>query len=256
MTLKSQFRIALLPADDLGLESRPERYLVLGEDVMPVLSAIFGQGPNVPRLITVDDAGRILLGSAGALVGAVQIQDGLGSGLQAVVIGTSADNVGTGNALRTQGMGYAFNGTGFDRLRDASAANLNNQLGIGALLTSIPGLWQAVSNPAAGTQASATRAAGGAGVRHIAAALVITFGAIAAPVATALTWALRDGVSGAGAILAQGQVAVPAAAFQTVALPITDIAIPGSAATAMTLEFSAGLANLLEGVTLLGYDAS
>lgn len=138
----------------------------------------------------------------------------------------------------------------------ASAANLAAQSSVNALLAVPPGTWSVVSTPGAGVVASAVKAAGAAGMRHVAWGIIVSFGAIAAPVATLLQWNLRDGASGAGTIIASGQVAVPAAAFASIIIPLTALNIPGTAATAMTLEFSAALANLAEGVTLVGYDAS
>ena len=157
-------------------------------------------------------------------------------------------------SLQTGSFGLLLNNQSWDRARSASPANLIAQNGLGAALQTGPGLWSAVHTPAAGTKASASRAAGAAGVRHICRGFIITFGAIAAPVATLLQWNLRDGASGLGTILASGQVAVPALATFSDNIPIGPIDIPGSLATAMTLEFSAALANLAQGVTLFGYD--
>ena len=195
-------------------------------------------------------------GVVAPLIGQVRVQDGTGAALQAVTTPSDAFASPGATAAQVQAFLEAFNNVTWDRLRTASAANLIAASGLGALLTTPPGMWSAVSTPATGAQATATRAAGGAGVRHVAWGIIVSFGAIAAPVATSLLWNLRDGATGAGAILASGRIAVPAAAAITDTFELSPLNIPGSAATAMTLEFSALLAGLDEGVTLIGYDAS
>jgi hypothetical protein len=115
--------------------------------------------------------------------------------------------------------------------------------------------WSAVSAPAVSTLASASRAAGGVGVRHIAQCVHFSAAATTAPVLTRLTVILRDGATGAGAILWQATVAVPAATGQSIQPhSICGLNVPGSMNTAMTLEFSALLTNLFENVALTGYD--
>lgn len=110
-----------------------------------------------------------------------------------------------------------------------------------------------VSNPAAGSQASASQAAAGAGLKNVATTICFSASATAAPALTALTVNLRDGASGAGTIKATFQVAIPATTGQSVVPFCTPVIVIGSANTAMTLEFSAGLANLIESATLHGY---
>lgn len=118
--------------------------------------------------------------------------------------------------------------------------------------------WAATSAPAAATQASASRAAAGAGIRHICTAVSITVsGGAVAPAAQTLTFNLRDGATGAGPILATWTVGVEAVAGKTVPINLSGLAVPGTAATAMTLEGSAAPgANTLESCTLAGYDSA
>jgi hypothetical protein len=71
---------------------------------------------------------------------------------------------------------------------------------------------------------------------------------------TTLTINLRDGASGAGTVLWTTNITAAATATNHGNLNFCDLNIPGSAATAMTLEFAAGLANESESVTLSGYD--
>lgn len=114
--------------------------------------------------------------------------------------------------------------------------------------------WSVTSTPAAGSQASAARAAA-AGRRHVVECVTVSAGSTLAPVLTALTVNLRDGASGAGAVLWTVQVVIPAATGQNVApFTVCGLELPGTANTAITLEFSAALANLIQSVTLTGYD--
>lgn len=248
-------RRVLLPADDLSLEFERAGYYGLGDDIKLGLSLLYGIGPNQPRLITVDDAGRLILGAppVGTLVGAVNIADSTGP-IARVAVPSDGFGGGVPN-LEVMSVPMLQNGAAFDRQRQASSTFMGNTQGVGAALVSPPGMWSVINSAGVGNQSTATKAAAGAGVRHICTGIVVAFGAVAAPVATFLTWNLRDGTTGVGTVLAQGLVAVPAAVFQSDPIVITGITIPGTAATAMTLEFSAALANLAGSVTLLGFDA-
>lgn len=105
--------------------------------------------------------------------------------------------------------------------------------------------------PAAATQATVTQAAGAAGVKNVATLLsyaIVTVGTAQ----TVISIALRDGATGAGTVLWSKQFILPvnATVNESVSLPH----VQGSAATAMTLEFSAaGVAASLESVSLAGY---
>lgn len=189
---------------------------------------------------------------------AVQVGSGGVGGQFASVGSTISDgaNFNFNNVLDTQGLAVLYNGATYDRQRGASAANLAAQSGLGAALVAPPGQWSVISTPAAGTQASASKVAGGAGVRHVYAAATFSHGAIAAPVATLLQANVRDGATGAGTVIDAAQAAIQAAVAVTVPIPLSGKNVPGTAATAMTAEYSAALANLAEGATLQGYDVS
>ena len=121
-----------------------------------------------------------------------------------------------------------------------------------------PGYWTVVNTPAANTQATISKAAGGAGVRHVCTGILATLTAgVTAPAAVALTVELRDGATGAGTVIWQGRMSLGAIAGQNAPpIQIAGLSIVGSANTAMTLEFSAaGGANTLESVSLAGYSA-
>jgi len=109
-----------------------------------------------------------------------------------------------------------------------------------------------VSNPAAGSQASASIALE-ASVRHVATMVCFSAGSTAAPAATALVVNLRDGASGAGTIIWSGMAVITASTGMNISNFCTpELYLVGTTATAMTAEFSASLANLIESVTLTG----
>lgn len=115
--------------------------------------------------------------------------------------------------------------------------------------------WTINHTPAAGAQATISRAAAGANKKHHAKGLIATFVAgAAAPTAKTLLVNLRAGATGAGTILASWGMSIPAtagAACPPVCLGEVDI--PGEDNAAMTLEFAeAGGANTVEAVTLIG----
>ena len=116
------------------------------------------------------------------------------------------------------------------------------------------GRWSVISTPAAGSQATATKA-GAQAVRHVADCVSFSGGATAAPVATALQINLRDGATGAGTILWTVTVVAPATTGTTIpTYSVCGLNLVGTVSTAMTIEFSSLLANLSESVTLTGYD--
>jgi hypothetical protein len=168
--------------------------------------------------------------------------------------------------IYSRNLPLGFNGTAFDRLRTAALANLTPATtltarnSIGAPLGGERGSrFTVVSTPAAGTVASASIAAE-ASVRHVLDHICFSAQATGAVGATALGVIVRDGATGAGTALLQFTVAVPVAAGtgqQEVAVfcsPAMDLV--GTTATAMTAEFNAGVTNLVESVTLTGYNVN
>lgn len=109
--------------------------------------------------------------------------------------------------------------------------------------------------PNQGLQATATAAAGSGGQRHVAWGIVATTTAgTTAPAAGVIYVNLRDGASGAGTILLQLVIGIEAVAGKPpTPLVLTGLHIPGSANTAMTLEFANGHANSWQTVNLLYY---
>jgi hypothetical protein len=114
---------------------------------------------------------------------------------------------------------------------------------IGAQLSEKGSRWSVISNPAAGSQATASIAAE-ASVRHVVDCIAFSAASTTAPVLTALTVNVRDGATGAGTIIWTNQVVIPAGTGQNVApMNFCGLNLVGTTNTAMTLEFSASLAN-------------
>lgn len=107
--------------------------------------------------------------------------------------------------------------------------------------------------PAANTQATISHAAGGAGVKRVCTSLSCVLAAnTTAPSAAAVSVALRDGASGAGTVLWSHTMVLSAVAGAMNGIALADLWIPGTANTAMTLEFSgAAGANTFESVSLV-----
>lgn len=166
----------------------------------------------------------------------------------------AADALATENVgiLASNAYPWLFNGVTFDRIRAASASVQALATKIGVLATAKIGDWSINNDPAAATQATVTRAAGAAGVRHICTSIFASFSA-GATAGAAVKVYLRDGLTGAGAILWSGSLAVPIGGTENIA--VSDLSIVGATATAMTLEFAAaGALTTLQNVSLTGYD--
>lgn len=115
-------------------------------------------------------------------------------------------------------------------------------------------VWTALHVPSANTQATITKAAAGAGIRNICTGFTVTLAAgTTAPAAVQLTVMLVDGASGGTSYLWRSVICLPATAGAVTAFVRSGMLIPGSANTAMTLEFSAaGGANTFESVSMDG----
>lgn len=146
----------------------------------------------------------------------------------------------------------AFNGTAIDRVRTNAAAVVAATTQPFAALNANPGEWSAAHAPVANTQATATRAAGAAGVHHICRSISATLCGLTGSAEVAVQINVRDGATGAGAILwSQTLMVIPAG---VTGIALAGLNIVGSAATAMTIEFSAaGGANTYGSVAMTGY---
>lgn len=146
---------------------------------------------------------------------------------------------------------YLFNGTTFDRQASAGAASIAADPVTGAMLVTQPGNWSENMAAAANAQATITRAAGAAGVRHVATSISWSLSSVGTASGT-LAVNLRDGATGAGTILWAMTVQIPINFFANFSLG--DLSIFGTAATAMTLEFNfAGGVATIESVAFTGY---
>lgn len=141
--------------------------------------------------------------------------------------------------------------------RAASAASLAAALseGAGAIIVAQQGQWSQFTNQGFALQASTSKAAGGAGVRHVCTSISAIFSTGATAQAAAIDLNLRDGATGVGTILWSQRLILDV--NKTLQFILTNLNIVGSPATAMTLEFNAaGVAGSVESVALSGYDAS
>lgn len=205
------------------------------------------------------------MGSSGAIPPAtsspaapsvVRIEDGTSTALAALFPPQNDGNNVNSNSLTTIAQLLAFNGNTFDRIRTASALAMAAQSGLGALSIAPVGEWSVTHSPAIGAQATISRAAGAAGIRHIGRRVSFGFSSSAAlGGASGVTFNLRDGASGLGAILKSWGFTLPAAIIAPFAISF-EIDDVGSAATAMTLEMAAAVAGLQGFVNLSGFDAS
>lgn len=151
-----------------------------------------------------------------------------------------------------------WNGTTWVRARDADADVLSGTTQSEGQLVTRPGDWAASHAPAANTQATASKAAGGAGVRHVCTSISARIvGGTTAPSATTATLNLRDGATGAGTILMSWTLSLAGAIAAQDEVVLSGLNIVGSANTAMTLEFAAASgANTLQSVNLSGYSVN
>lgn len=143
----------------------------------------------------------------------------------------------------------AYDGTIVDRVRNSSVANLTATTQPYQLGVSSPGEWSVNHVPAANTLATATKAAGAAGVRHVLRSLTFCLSGAGSSV---LAFGVDDGVSGTGSYLWRSQGVISSEGVFICTL--SNLNIIGSAATAMTIEWGdAGGPGTYEGVCMSGY---
>lgn len=182
--------------------------------------------------------------------------DGAANFVRVTETGTNSDGVGnnTPNSLDVSARLNVYNGTSWDRLRSNSAATLSGATQSRGLLSSAPGQWSIISTPAVSTQATATKAAGGAAVRHVCNTISFSHDAIAAQVAVQLN--VRDGGTGAGTIIWSMTLKL-AVGQQPLCVTLSGLQIFGTANTAMTAEFSAAPVALnTQSLTATGYSTT
>lgn len=135
-----------------------------------------------------------------------------------------------------------------------SATSLTATTSLGTTLTVPHSTWSVTNTPAAATQATASRAAGAAGVRHVATTVTVCLAA-GATAQTPVVVNLRDGATGAGTVLRSWAISAPV--NDSKCADLSGLAMIGTAATAMTIEFAAaGVAGSQETVTLTGFSTN
>lgn len=196
-------------------------------------------------------------GVAAPLVGQVRLQDGTTGALAAIATPADAFAAPGATAVEVMTFSEGWNNATWDRIRSAAAAILGAFSSVGAWLVAPPGNWSQTHAPAANVVATTTKA-GVAATRHVCTSITASLvaGAIA-PAVAIVTAVLRDGASGVGTILWSEQIVTQAVAGDKDNIVISGLNIVGTAAAAMTLEFTAaGGANTTEVVSMTGYDAT
>jgi hypothetical protein len=170
--------------------------------------------------------------------------------------GTTWDRLRTasGDALAVTGMigasNLVWNGASSDRWRSASATNNTATTSLGGAQVTQLSTWSVTNSANAGTP-SASKAAGGGTVRHVATSISICVGA-AGTAQPVVQVNLRDGATGAGTIIRSWQLAAPA--NDSACSDLAGLNMSGSANTAMTIEFAAATAAATQAsVNLTGY---
>lgn len=178
--------------------------------------------------------------------------------LNGVFNGTTWDRqrTTTADALASTGIAAGnnvlFNGSTFDRQDSASATNNTAVTTLGVAYSTPLSTWSATNTiNAAVTAASASKAAGGGAVRHVATGVTLCYSDSAIGAVAQVN--LRDGATGAGTIIRSWLVALPVAGGSQCE-NLSGLNMTGSANTAMTLEFGAATAaTSSKTVTLTGY---
>ena len=146
---------------------------------------------------------------------------------------------------------WRFNGTTYDRTRSISATNLTATTSTGSSLNVPLSTWSVTHTPAAATQATASKAAGGGTVRHVA-TTITACSAQAGTAQTPIAINLRDGATGAGTVLRTWKIS--SIIQDSKCVEASGLAMIGTANTAMTIEFAAaGVAASEQTVTLTGF---
>lgn len=165
---------------------------------------------------------------------------------------TATGGAGTG-VIATANLN--FDGTAYRRQPSTSAGNLtavtNNNTPLSVPLST----WSVTNTPAVATQATASKAAGGGTVRHVATTVTVCVAANTTA-QTPLLFHLRDGATGAGTILRTWVLAATTVALGSspACADLSGLAMIGTANTAMTIESAAApVAAAQATVTLTGF---
>lgn len=181
----------------------------------------------------------------GALVDVTRLQGGT------VTPSDSFTNPST--ALSTWSLQGLFNRStsGWDREQTISSTSNTATTSQGTAYMTPLSTWSVTHTPAVATQATASKAAGGTTVRHVATSVTVCVAA-GATAQTPILFHLRDGASGAGTILRTWAFSAPV--NTGVCDSVSGLNMTGSANTAMTIESAAApVAGAQATVTLTGY---
>jgi len=163
----------------------------------------------------------------------------------------SANQTGTISSGIQAVSGLLFNNTAYERPISISSANLSATTSTGAILSVPLSTWSITNTPAAATQATISKAASGAGARHVATSISACTAQTAAG-QTPIAINLRDGATGAGTILRTWKIATVLGDSRCI--DISNLSIIGSINTAMTIEFAAaGVAGSEQTVNMSGF---
>jgi hypothetical protein len=174
--------------------------------------------------------------------------------------GTNFDRVreATADALVAAGIqsvniGLFNGGTTFDRWDGISATNNTATTSVGTAYVTPLSTWSVINTTSiAATAATVSKASGGGSVRHVATGITACFQDSAINTVARIVH-LRDGATGAGTILRTWFLSAGVAGDAD-CINVTGLNMTGTAATAMTIEFSAApAATASETVTLTGY---
>lgn len=228
--------------------------------------------------LAVTQSGAWVLSAGAAIIGKVGIDQttpGTTNGVQTLTGSTTAVTQATAASLNAQVVGSIASGAadsgnpvktgGVAQTSLPAAATAGNRVNFladvyGRLFTRTGtqgpagNIWTAIHVPATNTQATATKASAGAGVRNVCTGFSVAISANSGtPTALQLTVSLIDGTSGGTTYLWRSTISLPAIPGATVAIVRGGLWLPGSAATALTLEFSAaGGASTFESVSMEG----
>lgn len=187
--------------------------------------------------------------------GNVPVSQATAANLNAQAVGNVAhDAVDSGNPVKIGGKVVGAGGT--PTLVSATGDRVDGAFdAAGRQMVAEPTNWTITHVPAANVQATASKAAGGVGVKHVLTSLWVACHNSGAATAAILTINVRDGATGAGTVLWTLKLPITATTLTMSSIFLNDLNIVGTANTAMTVEFSAaGGANTNEVVNAAGYD--
>lgn len=213
------------------------------------------------------DAGNpIKIGGKGSAAVAAAVTEGdrvnasftLEGRLRTTGEGTVAhDAADAGNPLKVGGIGRAA----WETAASTAADRVNASFDLYGRQRVVAGAqeanaWSIKNRAAANTAATVSKAAGTSAERHVCTGFMVTFASLGAPTPEIIGIQIRDGATGAGTIIWEGSISLPAVAGESKWVGLSGLWLVGTAATAMTIETDAGggandyLSVSLSGVTI------